>query len=159
MRHIRTITALLLLYLAMAPGWTWSHLLVGLILALGIVVLIRPPHDPISWRGIPVMLFGLVHYTLVLVKEIFLNGLRVAQVVLTPGMTLRPGIIAIPSACESDLCLALSALVITASPGEIVVEISEDGTLYTHFLMATAADEDVAEAQRRRRAMLERIFA
>jgi multicomponent Na+:H+ antiporter subunit E len=159
MRHVRTVAALLLLYVAMAPVWSWSHVGVGLILATGIILLIRPRRDPITWRGIPTMLIGLIHYTLVLAWEIFLNGLRVAYIVLTPGMDLKPGIIAVPSACQTDLCLALSALVITASPGEIVVEISEEGTLYTHFLEATVTDEEVAEAQRRRRAMLERIFA
>jgi multicomponent Na+:H+ antiporter subunit E len=94
-----------------------------------------------------------------LAREILLNGLDVARIVLTPSLPIAPGIIAVPSECQSDLCTALSALVITASPGEIVVEIGDDGTLYTHFLFARVDDEEVYTAQRSRRAYLERIFA
>jgi multicomponent Na+:H+ antiporter subunit E len=82
----------------------------------------------------------------------------VARVVLTPGVSLRQGIIAIPAETSSDLGRALSAHAITVTPGEMVVEMDEEGTMYTHCLDATAAAETAVAHQRQRRAMLERIL-
>jgi multisubunit Na+/H+ antiporter MnhE subunit len=66
--------------------------------------------------------------------------------------------VAIPVKCESDLNRALSAHAITLTPGEMVVEVAEDGTMYTHMLDATDADEHVREAQELRETMLNKIF-
>jgi multicomponent Na+:H+ antiporter subunit E len=159
MHQVRVIITLVLLYLAMSSNLQPLNILLGVVLATGIVLLIRPRRRPTPLRQIPAMTLGLIIYTLVLAREIFLNGLDVARIVLSPSLPIAPGIIAVPSECQSDLCTALSALVITASPGEIVVEIGDDGTLYTHFLFAQVDDEEVYEAQRARRAYLERIFA
>jgi multicomponent Na+:H+ antiporter subunit E len=159
MHYIRVIITLVLLYLAMSGNLQPLNILLGIILATGIIFLVRPRRRPTPLRQIPGMTLGLVIYTLVLVREIFLNGLDVARIVLTPSLPIAPGIIAVPSECESDLCTALSALVITASPGEIVVEIGDDGTLYTHFLYARLEDEQIRAAQRSRRTYLQRIFA
>jgi multicomponent Na+:H+ antiporter subunit E len=73
-------------------------------------------------------------------------------------MPINPGIVAIPTQCESDLSRALSTHAITLTPGEMVVEIGKDGTMYTHMLDATDADERVAEAQETRDKMLKKIF-
>jgi multicomponent Na+:H+ antiporter subunit E len=158
MHQIRVVLTLVLLYLAMSSNLEPLNIALAFVLAAGIVLLIRPRQRPTSLRQIPAITLGLIVYTLVLAREILLNGLDVARIVLSPSLPIAPGIIAVPSECQTDLCTALSALVITASPGEIVVEIGDDGTLYTHFLFAQVDDEEVYAAQRSRRAYLERIF-
>jgi multicomponent Na+:H+ antiporter subunit E len=158
MHHIRVIITLVLLYLAMSSNLEPLNILLGIVLATAIVFLVRPRRRPTPIRQIPAITLGLIIYTLVLTREILLNGLDVARIVLSPSLPIAPGIIAVPSECQSDLCTALSALVITASPGEIVVEIGDDGTLYTHFLFAEVEDEEIYAAQRSRRTYLERIF-
>jgi multicomponent Na+:H+ antiporter subunit E len=158
MHQIRVVLTLVLLYLAMSSNLEPLNIVLAFVLAAGIVLLIRPRQRPTSLRQIPTITLGLIVYTLVLAREILLNGLDVARIVLSPSLPIAPGIIAVPSECQTDLCTALSALVITASPGEIVVEIGDDGTLYTHFLFAQVDDEEVYAAQRSRRAYLERIF-
>jgi multicomponent Na+:H+ antiporter subunit E len=71
---------------------------------------------------------------------------------------VKPGIIAIPSDCDSELATALSAHAITLAPGEMIVEIGKDGTMYAHALDATRAAEYVQEAQDLRRGLLRKIF-
>jgi len=78
--------------------------------------------------------------------------------VLDPRLPVRPGVIAIPSGTESEWATALSAHAITLSPGAMVMEIGEDGVMYTHTLDADNADESTAELQRLRRNLLERIL-
>ena len=47
---------------------------------------------------------------------------------------------------------------ITLTPGEMVVEIDDDGIMYTHMLDASNPDKQVAAAQQTRRDLLSRIF-
>ena len=51
----------------------------------------------------------------------------------------------------------VSAEAITLTPGELVVEIGEDGTLYTHTLDVEATLANSAEAQLERAHQLEEI--
>ena len=46
----------------------------------------------------------------------------------------------------------------TLTPGESVVEMSEDGVMYTHCLDAAKSEEVVDQAQEMRVDLLEKIF-
>ena len=88
-----------------------------------------------------------------------ISGLVAARLVLDPALPVKPGIVAIPSGCDSELATALSAHAITLAPGEMVVEIGEGGVMYTHALDATLASEYVDEAQRLRLDLLRKVAA
>jgi multicomponent Na+:H+ antiporter subunit E len=82
----------------------------------------------------------------------------VAKLVLDPKLPIRPGIIAIKSGMTSEIGTALSAHAITITPGEMVVEIGDDGTMYTHCLDAVSSGEGGDSAQQTRRDMLQQIL-
>jgi multicomponent Na+:H+ antiporter subunit E len=86
------------------------------------------------------------------------SGLVAARLVLDPALPVKPGIIAIPSDCDSELATALSAHAITLAPGEMVIEVGKDGTMYVHALDATRAAEYIEDAQQQRRELLRKIF-
>jgi multicomponent Na+:H+ antiporter subunit E len=106
----------------------------------------------------PWALLALGRYLYIVVLDVVKGGLVTARLVLDPALPIKPGIIAIPSGCDSELATALSAHAITLAPGEMVVEIGEDGVMYTHVLDATQAAGYVAEAQYLRRELLRKIF-
>lgn len=146
-----------LIYLALTENVAPANLLLGLLLAVGVALLLRPEGRRTEWRRLPAALLALGRYLLLLLYDLIAGGLQVARIVLSPSLPLRPGIIAIPSCCESELATALSTHAITLSPGELVVEIDEDGVLYTHVLDVTQAEAQIAEAQRLRQELLGQI--
>lgn len=152
------IVGLWLVYLALTSNLEWSNLIVGLLIAAGLTALMRPPRGAIELRRLPTALLALGRYLFVVAYDAIRSGLVAARIVLDPKLPVKPGIIAIPSGCKSELDTALSAHAITLAPGEMVVEIDEEGVMYTHALDATQAAEYVAEAQNLRRDLLRKIF-
>ncbi len=103
-------------------------------------------------------LIGIAQYVAYVVVDVIKCGITVAKIVIDPKLPIRPGIIAVKSGLRSEIGTALSAHAITITPGEMVVEIGDDGTMYTHCLDAVGSAASADEAQRKRRAMLDKIL-
>ena len=152
------IVGLWLVYLALTANLELSNLVMSLLIATGLTLLLQPPRGTFELRRLPGALLALGRYLFVVAVDAIKSGLVAARLVLDPALPVKPGIIAIPSGCDSELATALSAHAITLAPGEMVVEIDEGGVMYTHALDATQAAEYVAEAQHLRRELLRKIF-
>lgn len=159
MYYSRAIVLLALAYLALTANLELSNIIVGLLLATGIILLLRPERRPVNLkRSLPAAI-AFSRYVLVLVYDLLVSGIQVARIVLDPALPIKPGVVAIPSDCESELGTALSTHAITLTPGQMVVEIDEKAVMYTHCLNVTEAENLAAKAQKLRRDMLEKIFA
>jgi multicomponent Na+:H+ antiporter subunit E len=158
MYYIRPVALLTLFYLVLTANLEPLNVVAGLIIAGFVVLLIRPKPRRVGWRDIPSSIWALGRYILVLIYDLVISGVQVARIVLNPALPIKPGIIAIPSKCRSEMASALNAHAITLTPGEAVVEMSEDGVMYTHCLDAERSDEVVDQAQRMRVDLLEKIF-
>jgi multicomponent Na+:H+ antiporter subunit E len=145
-------------YLALTANLEMSNLVLGMLVAASLTLLVRPQAGRVELRRLPAATLALGRYLLLILSDMIKSGLAAAHLILDPALPVKPGIVAIPSGCESELATALSAHAITLAPGEMVVEIGEDGTLYTHTLDATHAAEYIVEAQRLRRELLGKIF-
>lgn len=152
------IIGLWVVYLALTSNLELSNLVLGLLIATGLTWLIRPGGGKVEVRRLPQAVLAMGQYTLILIFDAVKSGLAVARIILDPALPVKAGIVAIPSGCKSELATALSAHAITLAPGEMVVEISDDGVMYTHTLDVTHATEYVADAQRMRRELLGKIF-
>ncbi|MFN2164949.1 MAG: Na+/H+ antiporter subunit E [Anaerolineae bacterium] len=152
------VVGLWLVYLALTANLELSNLILGLLIAAGLTRLLRPPRGSFELRRLPVALLALGRYLFVVAWDAIKSGLVTARLVLDPALPVKPGIVAIPSGCDSELATALSAHAITLAPGEMVVEIGEGGVMYTHTLDATQAADYVAEAQSLRSDLLRKIF-
>lgn len=158
MYYLRPIILLTLAYLAFTANLELLNIIAGIIVASLVVLLIRPQPRKVIWRQIPQAALALARYVLVLIYELVVSGIQVARVVLNPSLPTKPGVIAIRSECRSEMATALNAHSITLTPGELVVEMSEDGTMYTHCLDASKSEEVIEQAQTMRVELLERIF-
>lgn len=158
MYYIRPVLLLTLVYLALTANLELVNIVAGFIIAMVVVLLIRPEPHRVGWRETPRAILALGRYILVLIYDLVVSGVQVARVVLDPALPIKPGIIAIPSKCRSEMASALNAHAITLTPGEAVVEMSEDGTMYTHCLNADRSEEVVEQAQKMRVDLLEKIF-
>jgi multicomponent Na+:H+ antiporter subunit E len=147
-----------LMYLVLTADLSFSNLLIGLLIAAAVTSLVHPGRRPLDLKRLPSALLAVAQYIGILAVDIILNGLQVARILLTPKMPINPGIIAIPSLCESEMGTALSAHAITVSPGELVVEIGKGGIMYTHTLNIEDSQQQSEAAQRLRVNLLQRIF-
>ena len=158
MYAIRPIALLTLTYLALTANLALINIAAGLIIAALVVLLVRPRPHKVTWRQVPGRTIALGRYVLLLIYDLVVSGLQVARIVLDPALPIKPGIIAIPSRCRSEMASALNAHAITLTPGESVIEMSEDGIMYTHCLDAEQSKEVIEQAQKLRVDLLEKIF-
>ena len=159
MRRIQIAIPLFIVYLVLSGNVTIPNLVIGALVALGVSALL-PLQDAASIPGkrIPMFLWAMFRYVFVVIWDILKGGIATAHIVLSPNMPLKTGIIAIPSGSESELGTALSAHAITLSPGELVVEMDDEGMMYTHCLDVDKSEIHVSEAQSLRRNLLSKMF-
>ena len=91
---------------------------------------------------------------LLFIYELVLSSVKVAKLVLSPKMDLKPGIFAYPLKVDRDAEITLLANLITLTPGTLSVDVSEDRRmLYVHALDCSAPDqarEDIADGFERK---------
>ncbi len=157
MHYLRLTVSFWILYLLLTGNTQVSNLVVGLLVAGGVGLLVRPINREFPWSRFPGAVVASLQYAFILLWDLALSGFRVGRIILF-NQPINPGIIAIPSGCKSELGTALSAHAITVTPGEMVVEINEDGVMYTHCLDVNKASDYVQRAQDIRLRLLQRIF-
>jgi multicomponent Na+:H+ antiporter subunit E len=91
---------------------------------------------------------------LLFLKELALSAYRVAVMVFSPRLNLKPGIFAYPLTVDRDFEIALLANLITLTPGTLSVDVSEDRrTLFVHALDCSdveATQRDIADGFERK---------
>ncbi|MEP9370992.1 Na+/H+ antiporter subunit E [Mesorhizobium sp. KR1-2] len=87
-------------------------------------------------------------------KELILSAWRVAILVVSPKMDLKPGIFAYPLTVDRDFEITLLANLITLTPGTLSVDVSDDKrTLFVHAIDCSDPDatrRDIAEGFERK---------
>ncbi|MFN2164173.1 MAG: Na+/H+ antiporter subunit E [Candidatus Promineifilaceae bacterium] len=157
MNLLRGTLLLTIVYLALTANFQLSNIFAGLLLGLGVMILLSRAGSTVEWRFSPGGVAALVRYIFVLTVDLALSGIQVARIVLSPRLPIEQGNVAIPTSCETPVAQALSAHAITVTPGEMVVEMTPEGTMYTHVLDTSDAVENIKRAQEMREKMLEKI--
>ena len=75
----------------------------------------------------------IIHFFVVFLWEIIIANFRVAHDVITPGFYAKPGVIAIPLDCKTNLEITLLSIIISLTPGTLALDVSRDKKyLYIH---------------------------
>ena len=157
MRYLKWILPLTVLYIALTGNAEPLNWLLGLLLALAITALLRPNPAPIGWAHLPAAALAAGQFVLSLLADLLVSSLLVARLLLGRRLALRQGVFALPTGSPAETVTVLSAQAITLTPGEMVVEIDEDGVMYTHSLDVVASAETEPPDQERRVRQLSRI--
>ena len=67
---------------------------------------------------------------LLFIKELILSSYVVLKQVLTPNLQITPGIFTYKTQLKSDWEVTTLALLLTLTPGSVVMEVSEEGNLF-----------------------------
>ncbi|AWR85897.1 Na+/H+ antiporter subunit E [Meiothermus taiwanensis] len=132
---------LTIFWMAVTEAFTLENFLVGFVISFLILLLARPLFDAPSRRYFT-LAWKLPRFVLLMLWEIVLSSLRVAQAVLSPRMPIQPGIIAYPLEVKSDLEITLLANLITLTPGTLSLDVSSDRkVLYVHGMFVDDAQK------------------
>lgn len=132
MRSTVAIALLALFWLAVSGSFTIPNLLLGIAAAALSLALIRGRAQPEGGRIRPLKVLSLVG---LFIKELALSAWKVAVLVASPKMAVKPGIFAFPLTVDRDFEITLLANLITLTPGTLSVDVSEDRrVLYVHAL-------------------------
>ena len=135
---------LTVLYILLTGNLEPLNWVAGFMLAVGVTLLLRPERSQVNVNRLPRMTWTLMKFLLVLLYDLIESGLQVTRLVLQRQPAIQQGIIAIPDGTREEWITVASAEAITLTPGELVVEIGDDGTLFTHTL---DVDSSLAKAE------------
>jgi multicomponent Na+:H+ antiporter subunit E len=145
-------------YLALSGSLIFSNLVIGAVVSIGIMSLLKMGQRPDSIQHLPRAIFTMFEYLGLLLYDIMQNGIQVARLVLSPKISIKPGIIGVQCGKHSDIINGLSAHALTITPGEMVIAMGEDDVMYVHVLHSTDADKRLLKILRRHRRMLRAIL-
>jgi multicomponent Na+:H+ antiporter subunit E len=137
---------LLLFWIMLMGSVQGQVLLVGAAVSLAIALLFR---DGLSFftefRATPrAFLAGLAFFGYFL-RELVKANLKLAAVVLSPDLPIRPGIVKVRTRLRSRMGRLMLANSITLTPGTLTVELDGEW-LYVHWVRVEAEDVDAATA-------------
>ncbi|PSL45064.1 multisubunit sodium/proton antiporter MrpE subunit [Salsuginibacillus halophilus] len=81
-------------------------------------------------------------------KELIMANIDMIRIVLSPKLTNKPGIVAVPTRLSSDWEVTLLASLISLTPGTLSMDFSEDGrTIYIHNIDVPNREEMIKDIQ------------
>ena len=145
-------------YLLLTGNFELINWVVAFLIGLGVSFLVPAQALYISWTRLPAALWAGLRYLGTLIWDMLASGVQVARIILNPALPINPGVVDIDAGCQSELSTALSAHALTLTPGELVVEMDDQGHLFTHCLDVNKSKEYGKAARQIRKELLSRIF-
>ncbi|MBP2560491.1 multicomponent Na+:H+ antiporter subunit E [Neorhizobium galegae] len=138
-------------WVAVTGSATLHNLIFGFALSTLVLWVVR---DEMGARGYWRRLGRILSLLALFLKELALSAWKVAVLVVSPRMDLKPGIFAFPLTVTRDFEITLLANLITLTPGTLSVDVSEDRkTLFVHAIDCSdieATKRDIANGFERK---------
>lgn len=94
--------------------------------------------------------FALIKLMFVFILETLHSSVTVIKHILSRNITIKPGIFAYQTSLYGDWEVTTLSLLLTLTPGSVVMEIGEDGTtLYIHAMDIIRYKEDLEDSLKR----------
>ncbi|MDR7078483.1 multicomponent Na+:H+ antiporter subunit E [Neobacillus niacini] len=94
-----------------------------------------------------VTLLAIVQLFSVFIYELFTSSILVIRQILRPTINITPGIFTLETELEGDLEVTLLALLLTLTPGSVVVEVSSDSRkFYIHAMDIPESSDAVLQS-------------
>lgn len=130
-----------LTWAAVTGSFSLINLVFGFVLGSFALYLIR---EQVGTSGYFLRAYRVISLAVLFVYELILSAVKVARIVLTPTIKLRPAIIAYPLIVDRDFEITLLANLITLTPGTLSVDVSDDRKLlFVHCLDAPDVEAEI----------------
>ncbi|KKI89043.1 monovalent cation/H+ antiporter subunit E [Bacillus sp. SA1-12] len=95
-----------------------------------------------------VTLLAIVQLFLVFIIELFTSSILVVRQVMRPRINITPGIFTLETELDGDLEITLLALLLTLTPGSVVVEVSSNSKkFYIHAMDIPESSDAVLQSK------------
>lgn len=89
----------------------------------------------------------IIQLILIFIRELILSSISVLRCVLSPKLNITPGIFTYETKLEGDWQITALALLLTLTPGSVVMEVSENGNLfYIHAMDLEEAKDSIVRS-------------
>lgn len=131
---------LALAWMMLTGSFTGPGFVVGFLFGYVCLALMQR-HVPVL-EGYAQRVPGWIGFVFYFVWQVIKSNAEIAWEVSTPGLSIKPGVVAVPLELNSDVGITLFANFITLTPGTLSLDISDDRTvLYVHAMYADEEDE------------------
>jgi multicomponent Na+:H+ antiporter subunit E len=153
MNHLLLNILLALVWIAVTGDFSFTTFAVGFVWGYLVMALVQPL---IGSRRYVTRVWHVLVLVFTFLLELFISSLRVAWEVITPGWTMKPGIIRVPLDVKTDAEITMLANLISLTPGTLSLDVSEDRSeLYVHAMYLDP--NDVEGVTRETKATFERL--
>ncbi|TFE03776.1 Na+/H+ antiporter subunit E [Jeotgalibacillus salarius] len=130
------------LWMFLTGSFSISSFIIGYLLGLLVIYVLRRFFQT---RIYILRVWAILKLTLLFTYELIKANIEVLAIVLRPKMDLKPGIFKYDTKLEHGWEVTLLSLLITLTPGTLVVDVSDDnGTLYIHALNAADIKSNIS---------------
>lgn len=134
---------LAVMWAAVTGSFTLVNLVFGFVLGSLALYIIR---EQVGTKAYLNKSFKLLSLAALFLYELVLSAVRVARVVLSPRLDLKPGIFAYPLTVDRDFEITLLANLITLTPGTLSVDVSDDRkVLFVHCIDVPDVEAAIAD--------------
>ena len=110
----------------------FSTFVMGYLVGMGIIFLM---HRFFGSRFYLRRLFASIKLLFIFISELIQSSALVLRQILSPTLKIQPGIFRYETVLESDLEITTISLLLTLTPGSVVMEVSPEGNvLYVHAM-------------------------
>lgn len=128
-------------WMFLSNSFSAATFIIGYILGLVMLFMLR---RFFSTRFYMERVVAVAKLLLLFLKELIVSNIAVLRVILKPKMDIRPAIFELETKLTEDWEITLLSMLITLTPGTVVINISEDRTkLYVHTLDLEDVDNAV----------------
>ena len=115
--------AISFLWMFLNDSWTGAQFLTGYLVGLFIIYSVRRFFNMKFYLK---TVIAVVKLGFIFIKELILSSVLVIKQILEPKMSIKPGVLVYDTVLESDIEVTLISLLITLTPGSVVIEVSDD---------------------------------
>jgi multicomponent Na+:H+ antiporter subunit E len=143
--QLLTNLAVALLWMFFQDQWSILSFFSGYLVGLLIVFSMRRFFPT---RFYLLSLLAILKLLLVFIRELVSSSVLVVQQVVRPKVNITPGIFSLETELEGDLEVTLLSLLISLTPGSVVVEVSDNGkVLYIHAMDIPESSDSVIRSK------------
>lgn len=128
-------------WMFLSNSFTAATFIIGYILGLVMLFMLR---RFFSTRFYMERVVAVAKLLVLFLKELIVSNIAVLRVILKPKMDIKPAIFELETKLTQDWEITLLSMLITLTPGTVVINVSEDLTkLYVHTLDLEDVDDAV----------------
>lgn len=134
-----------LLWVFLQDSFEITNFITGFLVGLSLIFIMRRFFPtPFYLKKV----FSIIHLLYLFIMELIISSVLIIKQILRPELNITPGIFSFETELEGDMEVTVLALLLTLTPGSVVLEIAEDNKVfYIHAMDIPESRDAVLKAK------------